>query len=163
MFLIGSKNVWQLWLDLSGTNYNFLHWIDVLYHHVLYHKAADSLATVWIISGHVMSAAERVKNQIGVPNWSSLLGCHRISSANMSGDPLTFLKVYMLELIWQADVNFFMVAQFSLRIISNIASHVKYNYFWDGDGSVAGDDIMFHLLFKFGFQNLNAMHTCILS
>ena len=56
--------------------------------------------------------------------------------------------------------------KFSCRIISNITNHLKYNYFWDGDGidnvtlrlwkfsdfcsrhsvGVAGDDIMFHIL-----------------
>ena len=56
--------------------------------------------------------------------------------------------------------------KFSYRIISNIANHLKYNYFWDGDGidnvtlqlwkfsdfcsrhtvGVASDDIMFHIL-----------------
>ena len=56
--------------------------------------------------------------------------------------------------------------KFSCRIKSNIANHLKYNDFWDGDGidnvtlrlyifsdfcsrhtvGVAGDDIMFHIL-----------------
>ena len=56
--------------------------------------------------------------------------------------------------------------KFSCRIISNIANHLKYNYFWEGDDidnvtlrlwklsdfcsrhsvGVAGDDIMFHIL-----------------